>query len=53
MDTTIVILALVTRTTTIKPPPPARPVVVAVQTAQAGDKLTTCYESKSGSCWSE
>ena len=53
MDTTIVILALMTRTATIKPPPMARPVVVAVQPVQTGDKLTTCYESRAGSCWSE
>lgn len=53
MDTTLVILALMTRTSTIKAPPPARPVVVAVATVSGGDKLTTCYESKSGSCWSE
>lgn len=53
MDTTLVILALMTRTSTIKPPPPARPIVVAVAGTQSTELLTTCHEVKNGSCWSE
>lgn len=35
------------------PPPPAAPVVMARADIRAPESLTTCYQGRSGSCWTE
>lgn len=37
----------------IIPPPPAAPIVVARAEEEPSESLTTCYQSRSGSCWTE
>lgn len=35
------------------PPAPSRPVLVARLEESAPESLTTCYQGRSGSCWTE
>jgi hypothetical protein len=35
------------------PPAPARPVLVARLEESEPESLTTCYQGRSGSCWTE
>ena len=60
MDTTLVIIALAfakpdfsNRRAEIKTPSPKRPEVVVVADVKPPQEFTTCYESRSGSCWTE
>lgn len=52
MDTLLVTLTLAVRPAII-PPPPAVPVVVVVASDPAPESLTTCYQGRAGSCWTE
>ena len=35
------------------PPAPARPVLVARLEERSPESLTTCFQARSGSCWTE